>query len=64
MTQPKKKPMSTVAQPIRNDMRSGVYDGKELKRNPGIPDSRFKAFELPSIWGSWRVWPNGDREPI
>ena len=35
-----------------------VYDGKELKRNAGIPDSRFRAYELPSLQGGKRIIPN------
>jgi len=60
----KKPPMSAIAQPIRMDMRNGTYEGRELKQNPGIPDSRFEAFRLPSIWGGWRIWPDGRKEKL
>lgn len=33
------------------------YDGRELKRNPGIDPSRFRAYELPSLQGNKRVTP-------
>lgn len=34
-----------------------LYNGVELKRNPGIPDARFQAYELPSRIGNGRVYP-------
>jgi hypothetical protein len=55
----KKPPMSAIAQPIRMDMRNGTYEGRELQRNPGIPASRFVGFDLPSIRGGYRIWPDG-----
>jgi len=33
------------------------YDGKELQRTPGIPDSRFKAFALPSLRNGQLFYP-------
>lgn len=33
------------------------YEGRELKRNAGIPDARFRAFELPSLQGNQRIVP-------
>jgi len=42
----------------------GVYLCPELKRNPGIPASRFVAFDLPSIRGGYRIWPDGRKEPL
>jgi len=34
-----------------------IYDGKELRRNPGITDERFRAYELPSMRGGRLVYP-------
>ena len=34
-----------------------IYDGKELRRNPGITDERFRAYELPSLRGGRLVYP-------
>ena len=36
---------------------AGTYDGKELKRNPGITDARFEAYRLPSRMGDTLVYP-------
>ena len=43
---------------------AGDYDGKELQRTPGIPDSRFRAFELPSRAHGQLNYPNGTRIPF
>ena len=43
---------------------AGTYDGKELQRTPGIPDSRFRAFELPSRAHGQLNYPNGTRVPF
>lgn len=40
------------------------YKCPELKRNPGIPDSRFRAFELPSRADGRLYYPDGRVEPI
>lgn len=40
---------------------SDCYDGKELQRTPGIPDSRFRAFELPSRAHGLLNYPDGRR---
>ncbi len=34
-----------------------IYDGKELRRNPSIPEDRFRAFELPSNQGGRLIYP-------
>jgi hypothetical protein len=34
-----------------------IYDGKELRRNPGITEERFRAYELPSLRGGRLVYP-------
>ncbi|MDH1335841.1 hypothetical protein N5D77_18195 [Comamonas thiooxydans] len=43
---------------------SDCYDGKELQRTPGIPDARFRAFELPSRAHGQLNYPNGTRIPF
>lgn len=43
---------------------SDCYDGKELQRTPGIPDSRFRAFELPSRAHGQLNYPGGQRIPF
>ena len=43
---------------------SDCYDGKELQRTPGIPDSRFRAFELPSRAHGQLNYPDGQRIPF
>ena len=43
--------------------KSDFYDGAELRRQPGIPDERYAAFDLPSVQGRWRVWPRNSRPP-
>ncbi len=35
----------------------GVYDGKELMRNPGITEARFEAYRLPSRVAGRLVYP-------
>lgn len=46
------------------DKMSGLYDGRELGRNPGIGDERFEAFSLPSVFMGYRTWPDGRSEKI
>jgi hypothetical protein len=53
----KKALSQNVYAPQRIDKMSGTYDGKELKRNPGITDARFEAFKLPSRMGDTLVYP-------
>lgn len=45
------------------------YDCPELRPTPGIPDSRFAAYRLPSRMGNRLHWPDGritdlDANPI
>ena len=42
----------------------GCYDGKELQRDPGIPASRFRAFELPSYAHGLLHYPDGRKLPF
>ena len=67
MTQPMNGPGHTMkplgklvaptSSPLRNSTTSSKYDGAELGRNPGIPDDRFAAFDLPSLVNGIRVPP-------
>ena len=52
----KKKPAQTLV-PTREIFERPIYDGKELRRNPGIADERFRAYELPSLQGGRLVYP-------
>jgi hypothetical protein len=51
-----------AAQRVTNAMQSAPYDGKELKRNPGITDARFEAYRLPSRMGDTLVYPKGAQQ--
>jgi len=53
----KKALSQSVYAPQRIDKMAGTYDGKELKRNPGITDARFEAYKLPSRIGDKLVYP-------
>ena len=53
----KNKAALTPNERITNAMQRGVYDGKELHRNPGITDARFEAYRLPSRMGDKLVYP-------
>ena len=53
----KKVARMASADRITNATTKTAYDGKELRRNAGIPESRFKAFELPSLTHYGLVYP-------
>jgi hypothetical protein len=61
----KGKPDKSLCTPARStSVMTGLYDGAELRRNPGIDEARFKAFTLPSVALGWRTWPDGRKEQI
>jgi hypothetical protein len=57
LDEPPEKPVAPYVKPERINKMDGTYDGKELRRNPGIPDERYAAFNLPSLMGGERVTP-------
>lgn len=50
-------PGSRITTPKSFNKDSPPYTCPELDRNPGIPDSRFQAFSLPSRIGNRLVYP-------
>ena len=63
-SQDKRLQLVTSSTPISNASSGGTYAGKELHRNPGIPDARFKAFALPSRVGGRLHYPGGRVEVV
>ncbi|MEN9885734.1 MAG: hypothetical protein RL758_312 [Pseudomonadota bacterium] len=56
MNTKKAKPDLTPA-PRPEVFNRPIYDGKELRRNPGITAERFRAYELPSLRGGNLIYP-------
>ena len=50
--------------PERGTNHSSDYQCPELNGTPGIPESRFRAFHLPSRRGDLLHYPDGRVEPI
>lgn len=55
---------SKQPKPERGSNRSTDYQCPELNRTPGIPDSRFRAFDLPSRANDLLFYPDGRIEPF
>lgn len=53
-----KKTKPEMTPPARPDVFDRPnYDGKELRRNHGIRDERFRAYKLPSLQGGRLIYP-------
>lgn len=50
--------------PERGSNKSLSYPCPELLRTPGIPDNRFRAFDLPSRHEDLLFYPDGRVEPF
>lgn len=55
---------TSMRAPISNANSSETYQGTELARNPGVPASRFAAFDLPSRVGNRLHFPDGRIEEV